>query len=74
VSNGVSSLREIHIINRYDYVSRCLGYLDWALLHPMFREFLKSRALKYPENLRRSEDFAFALSVLLERGKIRLHS
>ena len=73
VASGVSSLHEIRIVNRYDYVSRCRGNredVDWGLLHPMFRrQFLKSHALSYPENLRHGEDFAFMFSALLEGAK-----
>ena len=76
VANGISSLREVSVIDRYDYVRRSRGNrdeVDWGLLHPMFRrEFVKSHRLKYPETLRHGEDFAFMLSALLEGAKFVL--
>jgi succinoglycan biosynthesis protein ExoO len=73
VSNGVNSLRQIHVINRYEYVSQCRGNredIDWGLLHPIFRRhFLEAHKLRYSENLRHGEDFAFVLSAFLADAK-----
>lgn len=65
------------LISKYDFIAKARplnSEADYGLLKPMFnKEWLMSKSLKYPIDIRHGEDFQFVMDIMLEGAKFYIH-